>query len=75
MSEHTKRLYLIDGSSYIYRAYYAIRHLSNGRKKTKDVSETSPGTLFICRLTYQLPLLQPTTQNATHQHIADPAAP
>jgi len=26
-----KRLYLIDGSSYIYRAYYAIRHLSNSR--------------------------------------------
>jgi len=25
------RLYLIDGSSYIYRAYYAIRHLSNSR--------------------------------------------
>jgi len=25
----TPRLYLIDGSSYIYRAYYAIRHLSN----------------------------------------------
>ena len=22
-------LYLIDGSSYIYRAYYAIRHLSS----------------------------------------------
>ena len=35
---------------------------------------TSPGTLFICRLTYQLPLLQPSTQNATHQHIAAPAA-
>jgi len=27
----TKRLYLIDGSSYIYRAYYAIRHLSNSQ--------------------------------------------
>ncbi|TYO97567.1 DNA polymerase I [Geothermobacter ehrlichii] len=25
------RLFLIDGSSYIYRAYYAIRHLSNSR--------------------------------------------
>ena len=24
-------LYLIDGSSYIYRAYYAIRHLSSPR--------------------------------------------
>ena len=32
MSDHQcKRLYLIDGSSYIYRAYYAIRHLSNGK--------------------------------------------
>ena len=29
--ENTPRptLYLIDGSSYIYRAYYAIRHLSS----------------------------------------------
>jgi DNA polymerase I len=26
-----KRLYLIDGSSYIYRAYFAIRHLSNSK--------------------------------------------
>jgi DNA polymerase I len=26
-----KRLFLIDGSSYIYRAYYAIRHLSNSK--------------------------------------------
>jgi len=26
-----QRLFLIDGSSYIYRAYYAIRHLSNSR--------------------------------------------
>ncbi len=26
-----KRLYLVDGSSYIYRAYYAIRHLSNSK--------------------------------------------
>ena len=24
-----QRLYLIDGSSYIFRAYYAIRHLTN----------------------------------------------
>jgi DNA polymerase-1 len=27
----TPRLYLIDGSSYIYRAYFAIRHLSNSQ--------------------------------------------
>ncbi|PLX95979.1 MAG: DNA polymerase I [Desulfuromonas sp.] len=26
-----QRLYLIDGSSYIYRAYFAIRHLSNSK--------------------------------------------
>ncbi len=26
-----QRLFLIDGSSYIYRAYYAIRHLSNSQ--------------------------------------------
>ncbi len=25
------RLFLIDGSSYIYRAFYAIRHLSNSK--------------------------------------------
>lgn len=31
MSEKPKQLYLIDGSSYIYRAYYAIRHLSNSQ--------------------------------------------
>jgi DNA polymerase-1 len=31
MSEHPQRLYLVDGSSYIYRAYFAIRHLSNSR--------------------------------------------
>jgi len=31
MSKPTDRVYLIDGSSYIYRAYYAIRHLSNSR--------------------------------------------
>ena len=31
MSDQPKRLYLIDGSSYIYRAYYAIRHLSNSK--------------------------------------------
>ncbi len=31
MSKQTERVYLIDGSSYIYRAYYAIRHLSNSR--------------------------------------------
>ncbi|PLX97804.1 MAG: DNA polymerase I [Desulfuromonas sp.] len=31
MSESTGKLYLIDGSSYIYRAYYAVRHLSNSK--------------------------------------------
>ena len=31
MSDKSERVYLIDGSSYIYRAYYAIRHLSNSR--------------------------------------------
>jgi DNA polymerase-1 len=31
MSDKPKQLYLIDGSSYIYRAYYAIRHLSNSK--------------------------------------------
>ncbi len=31
MTIPAKRLYLIDGSSYIYRAYYAIRHLSNSK--------------------------------------------
>ena len=31
MSNQTERIYLIDGSSYIYRAYYAIRHLSNSK--------------------------------------------
>ncbi len=31
MSDQAKRLYLIDGSSYIYRAYFAIRHLSNSK--------------------------------------------
>lgn len=31
MSEQRKRVYLVDGSSYIYRAYYAIRHLSNSK--------------------------------------------
>ncbi len=31
MSDQPKQLYLIDGSSYIYRAYYAIRHLSNSQ--------------------------------------------
>lgn len=31
MSLKDKRVYLIDGSSYIYRAYYAIRHLSNSK--------------------------------------------
>ncbi|MDX2479679.1 MAG: DNA polymerase I [Desulfuromusa sp.] len=31
MSHKNERVYLIDGSSYIYRAYYAIRHLSNSK--------------------------------------------
>jgi len=31
MTKSSPRLYLVDGSSYIYRAYYAIRHLSNSR--------------------------------------------
>ncbi|MBE0597410.1 MAG: DNA polymerase I [Desulfuromonadales bacterium] len=31
MTEQPKRLYLIDGSSYIYRAYFAIRHLSTSQ--------------------------------------------
>lgn len=31
MTEQAQRLYLIDGSSYIYRAYYAIRQLSNSK--------------------------------------------
>ncbi len=31
MSDQPQRLYLIDGSSYIYRAYYAIRHLSTSQ--------------------------------------------
>ncbi|MEZ4485457.1 MAG: DNA polymerase [Syntrophotaleaceae bacterium] len=31
MTDQAPRLYLIDGSSYIYRAYYAIRQLSNSK--------------------------------------------
>jgi DNA polymerase-1 len=31
MTDQPKRLFLIDGSSYIYRAYFAIRHLSNSK--------------------------------------------
>jgi DNA polymerase-1 len=31
MTDRPQRIYLIDGSSYIYRAYFAIRHLSNAR--------------------------------------------
>ncbi len=31
MADQLKRIYLIDGSSYIYRAYYAIRQLSNSK--------------------------------------------
>ncbi|ABA87851.1 DNA polymerase I [Syntrophotalea carbinolica DSM 2380] len=31
MTDQAQRIYLIDGSSYIYRAYYAIRQLSNSK--------------------------------------------
>ena len=31
MSDQPQRLFLIDGSSYIYRAYFAIRHLNNSQ--------------------------------------------
>ncbi len=31
MLKRNERVYLIDGSSYIYRAYFAIRHLSNSK--------------------------------------------
>jgi DNA polymerase-1 len=31
MTAQRKRLYLIDGNSYIYRAFHAIRHLSNSK--------------------------------------------
>ncbi|NOQ41749.1 MAG: DNA polymerase I [Desulfuromusa sp.] len=31
MSSQNESVYLIDGSSYIYRAYFAIRHLSNSK--------------------------------------------
>jgi len=31
MPNQPQRLFLIDGSSYIYRAYYAIRHLNNSK--------------------------------------------
>ncbi len=31
MSNKNERVYLIDGSSYIYRAYFAIHHLSNSK--------------------------------------------
>jgi len=31
MSKSANTLYLIDGSSYIYRAYYAVRHLTNSK--------------------------------------------
>lgn len=31
MTDQPQRIYLIDGSSYIYRAYYAIRQLSNSK--------------------------------------------
>lgn len=31
MSEQNNTLYLLDGNSYIYRAYHAIRHLSNSK--------------------------------------------
>ncbi len=31
MTTEKERVYLVDGSSYIYRAYFAIRHLSNSK--------------------------------------------
>ncbi|MFC1839573.1 DNA polymerase I [Thermodesulfobacteriota bacterium] len=31
MSQQSNTIYLVDGNSYIYRAYHAIRHLSNSR--------------------------------------------
>ncbi len=31
MTDQPQRIYLVDGSSYIYRAYYAIRQLSNSK--------------------------------------------
>ena len=31
MPQDSPQLYIVDASSYIYRAYYAIRHLSNSR--------------------------------------------
>ena len=31
MTEKKEQVYLVDGSSYIYRAYFAIRHLSNSK--------------------------------------------
>ena len=31
MTDRPQRIFLIDGSSYIYRAYFAIRHLSNAK--------------------------------------------
>ena len=31
MTAKPERVYLVDGSSYIYRAYFAIRHLSNSK--------------------------------------------
>jgi len=36
MPKQSKKLYLVDGSSYIYRAYYAIRHLSNSKGESTN---------------------------------------
>jgi len=36
MSKQPERVYLIDGSSYIYRAYFAIRHLSNSKGESTN---------------------------------------
>ncbi|HEY5672800.1 MAG TPA: DNA polymerase I [Malonomonas sp.] len=36
MSAANQRVYLVDGSSYIYRAYYAIRHLSNSKGESTN---------------------------------------
>ena len=38
MTEQPQRLFLIDGSSYIYRAYFAIRHLSNSKGEATNAA-------------------------------------